>query len=235
MKINSVSALVAAAVVLGGASVGFGNIVVTVTSNASSTALTSSAGYTYGVGSFQGFSWQSITLTEELGTASSEFAMTIAGLQNTNSGAASISFSGVDNNFVLPAGTSAQLILSNGTISSYANSGGTVSVTGSIQDVSPAGGLVSNPVITSQSLGNGLLYKDSAENGILVSGNNITGQLALGNAIVLNNLSNNQTINEVLGATSLTPSTVPTPEPMSLALMGLGALPLLLLRRRAKA
>lgn len=234
MKLNSICALAASAVLFGGASAGFGNIVVTITTNAGSTSLTSSANNSFGAGSFGGFSWQSVTVTQAMGNNATEFALDVAGLSNTGSGAASITFAGEDNNFVLAPAASASLLLSDGTVNSFSNSNASVSVSGSAQDVSPAGASVSNPVITSQSTGTGALYSDAAANFATISPS-LTGNFELGNTLVINNLPAVQLVNDISGASSVNAAATPTPEPMSLAVMSLGLIPLLLLRRRARA
>ena len=234
MKLNSICALAASAVLFGGASAGFGNIVVTITTSAGSTRLTSNGNSNMGDGSFGGFSWQSITVTQAMGNNSTEFALDVAGLSNTGSSAASITFAGIDNNFVLAPAASATLLMSNGTVNSFSNSNASVSVTGSAQDVSPSGSMVSNPVITNQSTGTGALYADSAANFANLNPA-LTGNFELGNTLVINNLPAVQIINDINGASAVNAAATPTPEPMSVALMSLGLVPLLLLRRRARA
>ncbi len=234
MKLNSICALAASAVLFGGASAGFGNIVVTITTNAGSTNLTSNASNSFGSGSFGGFTWQSVTVSQKMGSNATEFALDVAGLSNTGSGAASISFAGVDNNFIVVPATSATLLMSNGTVNSFSNSNASVSVSGSAQDVSPAGSTFSNTVITNQGTGTGTLYADSASNFATINPA-LTGNFELGNTLVVNNLPAVQFINDINGASSVNVAATATPEPMSLAVISLGLLPLLLLRRRARA
>ncbi len=235
MKFKILCAMAASATVLSAASAGFASIVVSITTNTGTTQLTSTGSNTFASGSFGGFSWQSITVTQSASAGSTEFALDVAGLSNTTANPSSITFAGTDNNFSLGAGSSATLLMADGSINSFANGNASVSISGSAQDVAPAGTATSAAILTNQSTGTGTLYAVAGSSFANLNPA-VTGNFSLGNTLVVNNLPAVQVVNDINGASAVNAlATISTPEPMSLAIVSLGLLPLVLLRRRARA
>ena len=235
MKFKFLCAMAASAAALSAASAGFANIVVSITTNAGTTQLTSTGNNTFAAGSFGSFSWQSITVTQSAGAGSTEFALDVTGLSNTGTGTNSITFAGVDNNFVLAPAASASQLMVDGSVNSFSNGNAAVSLSGSAQDVAPAGSATTAAVLTNQSTGTGTLYTDAGSNFANLNPA-LTGNFELGSTLVVNNLPAVQLVNDINGAAAVNAlSTITTPEPMSLAIVSLGLLPLVLLRRRARA
>ncbi len=235
MKLGTLCALAAAAGVLSTAATGFASVVVNISTGAgASTQLTSAGGGTFGPGSLGGFSWQQITVLQAVGANATEFSMSVAGLTSNTATGGSISFAGADSNFSLPAASSAANLLAVGAVNSFANNSATVSISGNAQDNSPAGAQTVASVLTNQSTGTNIMYATS-NSGFSALSPALTGSFSLGATLTLGNLATGQVINDVNGSAAVNAAATITPEPMSLGIIGVGLLPLVLLRRRARA